>query len=74
MPPLVLSEDEVQQLQALAKAHIHAKVEHLLRVIKRQFDFQKTRLRGIHKNPCKVHVLAAFSNLFMARCTLLCST
>jgi IS5 family transposase len=41
------------------------------RVIKRQFGFQKTRLRGMLKNRCKVHVLAALSNLFMARYELL---
>jgi IS5 family transposase len=42
-------------------------------VIKRQFGFQKTRLRGMLKNPCKVHVLSALSNLFMARRRLFCS-
>ena len=30
-----------------AKAHIRAKVEHQFRVIKQQFGFQKTRLRGL---------------------------
>jgi len=43
-------------------------------VIKRQFGFQKTRLRGMLKNRCKVNVLAALSNLFMARHEWLCST
>jgi len=57
-----------------AKAHIRAKVEHPFRLIKRQFGFQKTRLRGLLKNRCKVNVLAALSNLFMARRRLLCST
>jgi len=42
--------------------------------IKRQFGFQKTRLRGMLKNRCKVNVLAALSNLFMARHELLCRT
>jgi IS5 family transposase len=49
-------------------------VEHPFRVIKQQFGFQKTRLRGILKNRCKVKVLAALSNLFMARHELLCRT
>jgi IS5 family transposase len=49
-------------------------VEHPFRVIKRQFGFQKTRLRGMLKNSCKVKVLAALSNLFMARHELLCRT
>lgn len=57
-----------------AKAHIRAKGEHPFRVIKRQFGFQKTRLRGMLKNRCKVNVLAALSNLFMVRYELLCRT
>ena len=67
-------EGRVDDLVETAKAHIRAKVEHPFRVIKRQFGFEKTRLRGMLKNRCKVHVLAALSNLFMARRTLLCST
>jgi hypothetical protein len=34
-------------------------------VIKRQFGFQKTRLRGLAKNSCKINVLAALTNLFL---------
>jgi IS5 family transposase len=41
---------------------------------KRQFGFQKTRLRGMLMNRCKVNVMAAFANLFMARHLLLCKT
>ena len=67
-------EGRVDDLIETAKAHIRAKLEHPFRVIKQQFGFQKTRLRGMLKNRCKVHVLAALSNLFMARRTLLCST
>jgi IS5 family transposase len=36
-----------------------------------QFGFQKTRLRGLAKNRCKIHVMAALSNLFQARRQLL---
>jgi hypothetical protein len=43
----------------LQEAHFRTKVEHPFRVIKRQFGFQKTRLRGMLKNGCKVKVLAA---------------
>jgi len=57
-----------------AKAHFRAKGEHPFRVIKQQFGFKKTRLRGMLKNSCKVNVLAALSNLFMARRGLLCSS
>jgi IS5 family transposase len=43
-------------------------------VIKRLFGFQKTRLRGMFKNSCKVNVLAAFANLLMALHLSLCKT
>ena len=67
-------EGRVDDLIETAKAHVRAKVEHPFRVIKRQFGFQKTRLRGMLKNGCKVKKLAALSNLFMARHELLCRT
>jgi IS5 family transposase len=67
-------EGRLDDLVETAKAHIRAKVEHPFRVIKQQFGFQKTRLRGMIKNRCKVNVLAALSNLFMARRRLLCSS
>jgi len=40
-------------------------------VIKQQFGFQKTRLRDLAKNRCKINVLAALTNLFLARRRLL---
>ncbi|MFN9915344.1 MAG: transposase, partial [Pirellulaceae bacterium] len=49
-----------------------SKGERPFRVIKQQFGFQKTRLRGMAKNRCKVHVIAALTNLFLAR-RILCS-
>ncbi|WP_246833729.1 IS5 family transposase [Synechococcus sp. CB0101] len=61
----------VQDLIETAKAHIRSKVEHPFRVIKQQFGFQKTRLRGLAKNRCKINVLAALSNLYQARRQLL---
>lgn len=67
-------EGRLDDLIETAKAHIRAKVEHPFRVIKGQFGFQKTRLRGMLKNSCKVNVLAALANLFMARHLLLCKT
>jgi IS5 family transposase len=67
-------EGRLEDLVETAKAHIRAKGEHPFRVIKRQFGFQKTRLRGMLKNRCKVNVLAALSNLFMVRYELLCRT
>ena len=40
-------EGKLQDLIETAKAHIRSKVEHPFRVIKQQFCFQKTRLRGL---------------------------
>ena len=40
-------EGKLQDLIETAKAHIRAKVEHPFRVIKQQFGFQKSRLRGL---------------------------
>ena len=65
------SEGRLQDLIETAKAHIRSKGEHPFRVIKQQFGFQKTRLRGLAKNRCKINVLAALSNLFQARRHLL---
>ena len=64
-------ECRIQDLVEGAKAHIRAKVEHPCRVIKQQFGFQKNSLRGLAKNHCKMNVLAALTNLFMARRQLL---
>ena len=66
-------EGRLDDLVETSKAHVRAKVEHPFWVIKQQFGFQKTRLRGMIKNRSKVNVLAALSNLFMARRRLLCS-
>jgi len=67
-------EGRLDDLIETAKSHIRAKAEHPFRVMKRQFGFQKTRFRGMVKNRCKVNLLAALANLFMARHLLLCKT
>jgi IS5 family transposase len=64
-------EGRLQDLIETAKAHMRSKGEHPFRVIKQQFGFQKTRLRGLAKNRCKINVLAALSNVFQARRKLL---
>jgi len=68
------AEGRLDDLVETAKAHIRAKGEHPFRVIKQQFGFQKTHLRGMVKNRCKVNVLAALTNLFLVRHQLLCRT
>ena len=50
-----------------AQSRIRAKVDHPFYVIKEQCGFQKTRLPGLAKNHCKVMVLAALANLFLAK-------
>ena len=55
--------DEVERL----KASIRAKVEHPLRVVKRQFGFVKVRYRGLAKNTAQLTTLFALGNLWMAR-------
>ncbi len=67
-------EGRLDDLIETAKAHIRAKGEHPFRVMKRQFGFQKTCFLGMVKNSCKVNVMAALANLFMARHLLLCMT
>lgn len=62
--------DQLEQ----AKASIRAKVEHLFRVIKRQFGHVKVRYRGLAKNTAQLHTLFALSKLWMVRRTLLQET
>lgn len=54
-----------------AKAKARSKVEHPLRVIKRQFGYTKVRFRGLVKNTVQMITLFALSNLWMARRHLL---
>ncbi len=52
-------------------AMVRARVEHPLRVIKRQFGYLKTRYRGLAKNRAQLFTLFAFGNLFLVRRRLL---
>jgi IS5 family transposase len=45
---------------------MRSKVEHPLRVIKRQFGYTKVRFRGLVKNTAQMEMLLALSNLWMA--------
>ncbi|GAD23224.1 transposase and inactivated derivatives, IS5 family [Acidovorax sp. MR-S7] len=55
--------DEIERI----KARIRAKVEHPLRVVKRQFGHVKVRYRGLAKNTAQLHTLFALANLWMAK-------
>lgn len=48
------------------KASIRAKVEHPFRILKCQFGFRKTRLRGLLKNHNRLSMLFAMGNLLRA--------
>jgi IS5 family transposase len=48
------------------KASIRAKVEHPFRILKCQFGFRKTRLRGLRKNHNRLSMLFAMGNLVRA--------
>jgi len=63
----------LKQLEEV-KAKIRAKVEHPLRVIKRQFGDVKSRCWGLLKNAAQVATLFALANLYMARHRLLAPT
>lgn len=61
----------LEDLIKTAKSYIRSKIEYPFRLIKQQSSFQKTRLRGLAKNRCKINVMAALSNLFQVRRQLL---
>ncbi|MDE2389527.1 MAG: IS5 family transposase [Betaproteobacteria bacterium] len=50
---------------------IRARVEHVFRVIKRQFGFTKTRYRGLMKNTVQVNMPMGLANLYLLRRRLL---
>lgn len=50
---------------------IRARVEHLFRVIKRQFGYTKVRYKGIVKNAAQVFSLIGLTNLYLARRALM---
>jgi IS5 family transposase len=55
----------------LTERQWRAKVEHLFRVIKRQFGYVKMSRRGPKMNTAHLPTLFALSNLWMARAKLL---
>ncbi|MBS0422837.1 MAG: transposase [Proteobacteria bacterium] len=46
---------------------IRARMEHVFRVIKRQFGFIRTRYRGLMKNAVQVNMLMGLANLYLLR-------
>ncbi len=50
---------------------IRARVEHLFRIVKRQFGYTKVRYRGLAKNAAQVMTLVGLANLYALRGRLL---
>jgi IS5 family transposase len=46
---------------------IRARVEHLFRIVKRQFGYTKVRYLGLAKNTAQVMVLIGLANLYTLR-------
>ena len=46
---------------------IRARVEHLFRIIKRQFGYTRVRYRGLAKNTAQVMALIGLANLYALR-------
>lgn len=44
-----------------------SKVEHVFRVVKRQFGYTKTRYRGLYKNSQQIFCLLALANIYIMR-------
>jgi IS5 family transposase len=53
------------------RSSIRARVEHVFRVIKRQFGYVKARYKGLAKNAAQVFTLIGLTNLYLARRALM---
>jgi IS5 family transposase len=59
--------DELQKKKNRSKSSVRAKVEHVFRILKRVFGFDKVRYRGIAKNHNRLCANFALVNLYMHR-------
>ena len=59
--------DELQRRKNRTKAHVRSKVEHVFRVMKRQFGFDRVRYRGLAKNANRMFACFALVNLYITR-------
>ena len=59
--------DELQRRKNRVKAQVRSKVEHVFRVMKRQFGFDRVRYRGLAKNANRMFACFALVNLYIAR-------
>jgi IS5 family transposase len=59
--------DELQKKKNRSKSGVRAKVEHVFRILKRVFGFDKVRYRGIAKNHHRLCANFALVNLYLHR-------
>jgi IS5 family transposase len=59
--------DELQKKKNTTKSRVRAKVEHVFRILKRIFGFDKVRYRGIAKNHHRLCANFALINLYLHR-------
>jgi IS5 family transposase len=59
--------DELQKKKNRSKSSVRAKVEHPFRILKRVFDFDKVRYRGLAKNHHRLCANFALVNLYLHR-------
>jgi len=58
--------DEQRRINRLMSSY-RSKVEHVFRVVKRQFGYARTRYRGLYKNSQQIFCLLALANIFIVR-------
>ncbi len=59
--------DELQRRKNRTKSKVRSKVEHVFRVMKRQFGFDRVRYRGLSKNANRMFACFALVNLYITR-------
>src|SRR5277367_1415733 len=59
--------DALQRSKNRTKSRVRAKVEHVFRVMKRQFGFDRVRYRGLKKNANQMFACFALVNLYIVR-------
>lgn len=56
----------VFEIEEFAKSTVRSKVEHVFGVVKRLFQFRRTRYRGLRKQQAKFNMIFALANLYLA--------
>jgi len=59
--------DQLQLRKNRTKAQVRSKVEHVFRVMKRQFGFDRVRYKGLAKNANRMFACLALVNLYLTR-------